>query len=953
MKAKTVRARWVLAATGVGMLGSVVRAASIYCDGAAGNSLWTSVATWSTSSTATAPNPAGAPGSADDVIFNISGTTVASTIKLGGTQSAHSLRFRQNGATTITNNGGGETLNLGGNLTADAGTGTVTLSMSNLVLTGDSTWTNSKTVDITILATNTVGNATTGSSRTLTLSNAASGAIAITGAVGDGGGGGNLAVLMSGSGTGAIKFSGANTYTGGTTLSAGWVQVGVDGIGSAGSITSGAFGAGSLFLNGGTLTSTNNASHTILNPVVFGGDVILGATSTQAGPLTFSADADLGSAVRTLTVNSSVQFDGVVSNSGGGLTKAGGGMLTLGRANTYSGTTNITGGTLKYNTNDVIASGPVTVNGSTAWLDLGDSHTDTVGTVTLDGGGQISGAGTSALTSTGTFELRNGSVAVPLAGTGIALNKTTAGTVTMSGANTYTGVTTLSEGTLSLSAAEIAGVSGPLGRSVASNPGSIALAGGWLQYSTVNQYDYSGRFSTAAGQQYNVDIVDQTVTVTWATPLTSPGGSLSKSGIGTLILLGANTYSANTAISTGLLQLGDGTAGHDGSVAGNIVNNAALSYNLSGSRDYGGAISGTGTVTKFGNGTLILSGANTYGGITQINGGIMQFARAASLYGGITGNWTKTNLTVASGATAAFNVGGANEFSTANVTTLLTNLGGLGGGVSSNGLMAGSSIGFDTTNAIGGSFMVADKIANSTGTSGGPICVTKLGANTLVFSGNNTYTGATRINAGTLLVNGSLASGSAVTVASGATLGGNGTVSGSVTVAGTIAPGNGTVGSISTLTTGAQTWSDGGVYEVDIAKAIAGATPATVRGTDQDYLVISSLTLPGGFTVKPITAAGGPNGFAPGATNAIYEWVIARVTGASSPIDLTGVNLITSSFAGGSQERARFSLLSQADAAGGQDVVLKYTYSAVPEATTVLLAIVGLTPVLLQRRRGA
>ena len=155
-------------------------------------------------------------------------------------------------------------------------------------------------------------------------------------------------------------------------------------------------------------------------------------------------------------------------------------------------------------------------------------------------------------------------------------------------------------------------------------------------------------------------------------------------------------------------------------------------------------------LTKAGNGTLVLSGANTYTGVNTVNGGTLQFAKQTSLYNNTPASWTAANLRAASGATLAFNVGGTGEFTTANITTLLTNLGGLGGAVSSNGLQAGSSIGFDTTNASGSTFTVSDNIANSTGTGGGAIGVTKLGTNTLVLSGNNTYSGATTVGAGTL-----------------------------------------------------------------------------------------------------------------------------------------------------------------------------------------------------------
>ena len=169
-----------------------------------------------------------------------------------------------------------------------------------------------------------------------------------------------------------------------------------------------------------------------------------------------------------------------------------------------------------------------------------------------------------------------------------------------------------------------------------------------------------------------------------------------------------------------------------------------------------GNVSGNATLTKSGGGTLVLSGTNTYTGITTIgaSGGTMQFAKTAALYNGDIASWTAANLTVNKGGTIAFNVGGTGEFTTGNVTTLITNL----STVNNNGLYKSAggtlfpSIAFDTTNAAGGTFTISDAIANSTGTGGSIIGLTKLGSGTLVLTGANTYTGKTTIAAGTLTV---------------------------------------------------------------------------------------------------------------------------------------------------------------------------------------------------------
>src|SRR5208282_2709545 len=96
---------------------------------------------------------------------------------------------------------------------------------------------------------------------------------------------------------------------------------------------------------------------------------------------------------------------------------------------------------------------------------------------------------------------------------------------------------------------------------------------------------------------------------------------LTKTGLGLLTLTASNTYIGGTRINGGTLQLGDGTSGDDGSITDNITNKAALVYNPFGSQSYSGAISGNGTLTKIGAGSLLLSASNNYTGGTWINSG--------------------------------------------------------------------------------------------------------------------------------------------------------------------------------------------------------------------------------------------------------------------------------------------------------------------------------------------
>src|SRR5690606_38142571 len=170
-----------------------------------------------------------------------------------------------------------------------------------------------------------------------------------------------------------------------------------------------------------------------------------------------------------------------------------------------------------------------------------------------------------------------------ISGTG-TVEKNSADMLIMIGANTYTGGSTIAEGTLQIGD----------GSTLGSIDGDVTNNAA-LVFARSDAITYGGVISGT--------------------------GTLQKSSVGTLTLTGANTYTGGTTISEGTLQIGDG--GTSGSIVGDVVNNAALVFNRSDDLSYGGVISGTGTLTKRGSGALTLTGTHTYAGVTEIDDGTL------------------------------------------------------------------------------------------------------------------------------------------------------------------------------------------------------------------------------------------------------------------------------------------------------------------------------------------
>ena len=380
------------------------------------------------------------------------------------------------------------------------------------------------------------------------------------------------------------------------------------------------------------------------------------------------------------------------------------------------------------------------------------------------------------------------------------------------------------------------------------------------------------------------------------------------------------------------------------------------------------------SIEKIGAGTSTLTGVNTYRGTTTISAGTLQFGRQASLYNNTVGNWTDTNLIVNSGATAAFNVGGAGEFTTSDIDTLKVL------GTATGGFRDGASLGIDTTNAptvVSFNSVISDTNAGANG-----IGLTKLGTGRLELTNSNTYSGPTIVNAGVLTINGSSSGGGAVQVNGGTfnggvsgapvsiltsqiTVGSAGAFSAGSSVAGD--DGNG-VGRMNLI--GAATWTGGSTMVFDFASTQSDGI--TGAGTNWDLLTLSgglSYAGVGNITVQIDSwdglltgygQNGGANDFDPTTVgdqaSPSYSWLWVDNAGSLSGFTRTAIpgsinfadyvsEFVIDTNAANSNVYGAYSITGGSfwvSAVGG-DLYLNYGYSAVPEPGSLLLvALAGL-----------
>jgi autotransporter-associated beta strand protein len=356
----------------------------------------------------------------------------------------------------------------------------------------------------------------------------------------------------------------------------------------------------------------------------------------------------------------------------------------------------------------------------------------------------------------------------------------------------------------------------------------------------------------------------------------------------------------------------------------------------------------THSVVKIGDGTWTLGGTNTYTSATTVQqGNLVAGSNSLSGQDGAFGNATsEINLGVA-GANdnagiligGAFNVGRNVRLLTSNTTDAGTRVLTIGGNTAHNSEFSGNIIlgtdsqagrGITLTAANGGQVTFSGVIQNPTSMDATTYTVTKAGLGTVVLSNTNTYTGATTVSAGTLLVNGSTSSSSAVTVASGGTLGGSGTIGGAATVNGALNPGAspGVLAFASSLALGA-----GSTTTMEIN--------GPVRGSEYDGLNVATTLALGGALVFDFGAV-----FSPNITFNLFD-VAGGTSGAFSSVSLQGL-MGAGSFAFDSSDV--WSLVDGGNAWTFTQSTGDLNLAVIPEPATALLGCLGLFALLRRRR---
>jgi len=526
---------------------------------------------------------------------------------------------------------------------------------------------------------------------------------------------GTGALIKNGTGTATINT--VNNYSGGTTVNAGTLAL--NGSGTLGSTSGGVtMGGGQLDLGG---TSQTVGAVTITTPAA-SGDTIQNGTLT---PTSLTASNSSGNAVVSASIAGS-----------GGVTMNGAGTLTLAGANTYTGTTTVSSGTMAVSGSGTLGNGAsLTMSGGA--LDLGTTS-QTVGTTTITAaaasGNTIQNGTLTPSSLTASNSSGNAIVAADLAGTG-GITMSGAGTLTLSGTNGYTGGTIVNAGTLALSGTYTGG-------------GSLTVNTGATFNGTSSSSNTLGNF-TVTGASSSATLTSGTYNVA-----STAGGGVTNSKINNGGSLTVDGATLNISGNTAWFPIGDTAATTSTVTLNSGVVNVSNGFGMEVGRIGTGVLNingGTFTVNDTnGVGLIIGDQATAQSGTVNLGGGMLAVKKLVSNNG--------TNAFDFNGGTLQATSTNAGATFWNSSTKLTANVRNNGGTVDNNG-----------TSITIGQALVHSTIGGDNATDGG---MTFIGAGTTSLTGASTYTGATQVTAGTLLLasTGSLNNSISLGVANGATL---------------------------------------------------------------------------------------------------------------------------------------------------------------------------------------
>ena len=620
----------------------------------------------------------------------------------------------------------------------------------------------------------------------LTLSGSGTGGYSLGKIENSSGGAGILSLVVNSSGAGVIDLTGNSTFTGGTTLIAGTLQLSHNS----------ALGTGTFTINGGTLTSSASG-RTTANPQVWGGDWTFGgANNWSTGVSTVSLDGNVEVTVSGIGIP---KVNSVITGSGD-LTKAGSGTLILGNASSYLGQTIVNEGTLEIDfgnnsvatssgeqSNKIPATSPVELGGGTltvtgglsraAWTVVPDTAWTAVTPVSaiadryeltfatlpavsvgqpVTGTGITGGVvqGISATTPIVTIDVTPGSAAPAATGTDFATSVTTAPW-------TAAVTTGLPSGQYQLTFASSIGVT----------PGQPVTATGLTGAYVVrtdgkNIIVVSSTAPAATGTDFAIgafapdssQTLASTALVTGASTMTAAlnGGNGVKLDLGVITRAVGSTVQLN--LPTGTLSAANGILTSSGSASAVLLENG-VAYATAGANNWA-AKDATGTFIEIASSNLneaTLLGVPNSTTVTGINTVLAADSAPITM---------RSNLDEALTITAngfTITTGGVLVGSAVTASNGLTITGGT---LKSAATAANQDL--VVINNGAGSLTIDSAIANSTA---GATGLTKSGIGTVKLGGNNSYTGSTVINKGvlSLTTNTSLANSSGIVIGKDAT----------------------------------------------------------------------------------------------------------------------------------------------------------------------------------------